>query len=658
MTPYATLGGGRQPTVTLYQGSCLEVLPLLPANSVHVCVTSPPYWGLRDYGTATWTGGDPACDHVQRREQPRSERPQYLVDGNQRNAFGGPTDQAQTNGRALYRNSCGRCGAVRHDQGIGNEAVPDCLGWATGQPCGGCWVCRLVAVFREVRRVLRDDGVMFLNVGDAFFSGNGTSRTSHRRNGSGGRACDTSGTTPVNSRGDDSSSSDLCDGCRAALLPHTSHSDTPPVHELAACADAPSPEHTVSPDSFPDSGDSIPPLLTAQSDHAMPGFPPAASHVDAPSLFSQESTTPQSLPQPPGVCSHCANCGACLAVLRSTLRDSRLCVRKKVVPSASGLSVPDVQENSARQENSPDIAETGDSCGSHTLDKASGSSSYRYSTRASHHPPLKPKDLCMLPARLALALQADGWWLRSEVIWHKLNPLPESVTDRPTKAHEQVYLLTKSPRYFYDAEAVRESYQSAPLVTRYTVIAPKGTGHAQPHTGDVGRGGSHATADAYTQTGRNLRSVWPLASEPFPGSHFATFPSALVRRCLPAACSAGGVCAGCGRQYTRLVERAYTPSTRGHIGKMIERNGNGVTPMAGMPRMDLTTTTTGFAPACSCAAGVTSAVCLDPFMGSGTVALVARDLFIRSIGVELNPAYCALAANRLTQGVLALGPGG
>ena len=112
---------------------------------------------------------------------------------------------------------------------------------------------------------------------------------------------------------------------------------------------------------------------------------------------------------------------------------------------------------------------------------------------------LKPKDLVMMPARAALALQADGWWLRSEIVWHKPNPMPESVRDRPTSAHEKLFLLTKAARYFYDAEAVR------------------------------------------TKTDANLRNVWTIPTHAYPDAHFATFPPKLVEPCIKAGCPVGGV---------------------------------------------------------------------------------------------------------------------
>lgn len=142
---------------------------------------------------------------------------------------------------------------------------------------------------------------------------------------------------------------------------------------------------------------------------------------------------------------------------------------------------------------------------------------------------LKPKDLLLLPARIALALQADGWWVRKEIIWHKPNPMPESVTDRPTSSHEKVYLMTKSEQYAYDAEAVKEPGVE-PERQRYDRIG--GTnGHLVRHS-------SGGVIGASAQ--RNLRDVWTIACEPFPEAHFATFPTRLAETCIKAGCPAGG----------------------------------------------------------------------------------------------------------------------
>ena len=147
---------------------------------------------------------------------------------------------------------------------------------------------------------------------------------------------------------------------------------------------------------------------------------------------------------------------------------------------------------------------------------------------------LKPKDLLGIPWRVAFALQSDGWYLRSDIIWHKPNPMPESVTDRPTKAHEYLFLLAKSERYYYDIDAIREP-DGAHDHPRNVLHAPEPTGGLMaPHRGI-------RSLDGRNGAGRNKRSVWTIPTQPFCGAHFATFPRALIEPCILAGCPAGGV---------------------------------------------------------------------------------------------------------------------
>jgi DNA modification methylase len=210
--------------------------------------------------------------------------------------------------------------------------------------------------------------------------------------------------------------------------------------------------------------------------------------------------------------------------------------------------------------------------------------------------PYKPKDLLGIPWMVAFALRADGWYLRSDIIWAKPNPMPESVTDRPTKAHEYVFLLSKSARYFYDADAVREEYESGPVVDAPQVLAPKGTGHRNRHNGHVGRGGAHATPEAYRHAGRNRRSVWTVPTQPFPGAHFAVFPPKLIEPCILAGSQPAGA----------------------------ERDSSWV--HNGWP-------------------GVGTV--LDPFCGAGTTGVVALRHDRSFVGVELNPVYAEMARERI-----------
>jgi DNA modification methylase len=149
---------------------------------------------------------------------------------------------------------------------------------------------------------------------------------------------------------------------------------------------------------------------------------------------------------------------------------------------------------------------------------------------------IKAKDLVGIPWRVAFALQADGWYLRSDIIWAKPNPMPESVTDRPTKAHEYVFLLTKSARYYFDADAVREPVTESSVARLAQPGLPTQIG--SDRVPGKTNGNMKAVGDP---SGRNLRSVWTIATQPYPGAHFATFPEKLVEPCVKAGCPPDGV---------------------------------------------------------------------------------------------------------------------
>lgn len=262
---------------------------------------------------------------------------------------------------------------------------------------------------------------------------------------------------------------------------------------------------------------------------------------------------------------------------------------------------------------------------------------------------LKPKDLMMMPSRLALALQADGWWLRSEIVWSKLNPMPESMTDRPTSAHEKVFLLAKSKTYFYDAEAVRES--SDPRYGKPHERVRNVGGRTDGLT--IGKGGAGFNADA---SFRNLRNVWNIATQPYPDAHFATFPTALVEPCIRAGTSEKGCCPECGAPWVREVERSPM-ETRDGPKSAACRAVNKTAPSGTMTKPP-ESKTIGWVPSCLCyrenlaedavelLASIPCTV-LDPFAGSGTTGLVADRLNRNAILIELNPDYAAMAKKRL-----------
>ena len=161
-----------------------------------------------------------------------------------------------------------------------------------------------------------------------------------------------------------------------------------------------------------------------------------------------------------------------------------------------------------------------------------GTQPSRKARRIKQNTGLKPKDLVGIPWRVAFALQADGWWLRQDIIWHKPNPMPESVRDRCTKAHEYVFLLTKSERYFYDAEAVSEAavHQDAKGIPYATRRVMDGSPTVV----------SRQSREYNAKPTRNRRSVWTVTTKPYSGAHFAVMPAALVEPCILAGCPEGG----------------------------------------------------------------------------------------------------------------------
>jgi DNA modification methylase len=171
-----------------------------------------------------------------------------------------------------------------------------------------------------------------------------------------------------------------------------------------------------------------------------------------------------------------------------------------------------------------------------------GSGSFAPEDRRSHTgriDGLKVKDLIGVPWMVAFALRADGWYLRSDIIWAKPNPMPESVTDRPTKAHEYLFLLSKGPRYFYDADAIRETSDWGRENNpdwQYQRAETNGRKHETNRNGKSG-----GFAEWQPEQGRNKRSVWTVATQPFPGAHFATFPPKLIEPCILAGSRPGDV---------------------------------------------------------------------------------------------------------------------
>jgi hypothetical protein len=255
-------------------------------------------------------------------------------------------------------------------------------------------------------------------------------------------------------------------------------------------------------------------------------------------------------------------------------------------------------------------------------------------------PAPKPKDLSLIPQRLAIALQDRGWYVRQEIVWGKKAPMPESVTDRFTSAHEKILMLSKSPNYYFDQEAVKEpsgGYNGSTFTNGKT---------AAPHA-NVGQG------PRVEQPTRNMRNFWLLGPEPFAQAHFAVFPSEIPRRCISAGTSSYGCCAECGAPWRRVVEKSGGTTGKGWHD---HKNDLGLGQRKNEDGMDTyRVETKGWTPTCTCptTAPTVPATVLDCFSGAATTGVVALRLGRRYVGIELSEEYIKLSHERIRKDEMA-----
>jgi DNA modification methylase len=281
----------------------------------------------------------------------------------------------------------------------------------------------------------------------------------------------------------------------------------------------------------------------------------------------------------------------------------------------------------------------------------SGIDPYRKTTSGKLMPPqgrapvtsgLKPKDLCGIPQRVVLALQADGWYWRSKITWCKTAPMPESVKDRPTNATEEIFLLTKSPRYFWDSEAVKETAVRPGDVQTF--------GGAKARNGEISEGDPRYRngSEQWGRTiesgvnGRNLWNYWIIGPSPYSGAHYATWPPALVERMIRAGSSERGCCPHCGAPWRRVVDKGEAVNRPDNPNDVLpyaaesgHSNGNGATTLHKVRPVE----TVEWRPSCDHDAPPAPAVVLDPFAGSGTTLMVARQLGRIGLGFDLSERY-------------------
>jgi len=437
---------------TLYVGDALEVLRTLPDESVQCCVTSPPYWGLRDYG----------------------------VDGQ-----------------------------------LGLEPTPF------------LYVEDMVTVFQEVRRVLRDDGTLWLNLGSSYASSGGE-RTYGSYDGATGRG-------PGTRRNRVSGDSDPIQSHLLWRAPACGSDDKALLDSQAA--------GRACPDSDGESQDEIrthrgrtvrngqsaaqAEQQTSQTirDSGRSDCDPTSP--DASPLDVPLSTTPQSSVQRPDACGPGATVSACQPAMPTVSPASHSSAGTSACTSGTSSKSPPLVVRTQGKES------FFSACGRSDC-RGIGKCGICWCNLAIPSLNLKPKDLVSIPQLVAFALQADGWYLRSDIIWSKPNPMPESVTDRPTKAHEYVFLLTKSARYFYDADAIADELASDPKTWGRHNNKDPGECAVKPRPMfGPDRGGRDGTEWGNGAT-RNARTVWEIATKHYPNAHFATLPPELAARCIKA----------------------------------------------------------------------------------------------------------------------------
>lgn len=491
--------------LTILHGDVLAMLATLEDESIHCVVTSPPYWGLRDYKIppSIW-GGRADCEH-EWGDASRARRMPPRPDHSGSKMLGIRGEQAGANafGLGVERgNFCQHCDAWRGCHGL--------------EPTLELYVAHEVMIFREVRRVLRHDGTLWLNLGDSYASAGGHSD----------KACN-------ERRGE------IGIGTR-------------PEHEHRAFR------------------------------------------------------------------------------ARARSKDGGDCDPKRSNGSTEGQH-------------------------------------YRHCADAS----LKPKDLCGVPWRVALALQAEGWYLRCDIIWHKPNPMPESTTDRPTKAHEYIFLLTKSERYFYDAEAIKEP-TTGNAHARGDGVNPKAKlpgENSRVHVTRAANGAppkarqneSFSAAVVGLVDSRNKRSVWTVPTSPYSGAHFATFPPDLIKPCILAGTSAKGCCPQCGAPWERITKP--TEEYAKHLGKSYHSHdadlqaGLSQAKREGFKSVNAQYITTGWEQGCQCVSAIMgqtlepiACTVLDPFGGSGTTAEVSLELHRKAILIEIGEHHLPLIHQRTAHG--------
>lgn len=588
----------------ILEGDCLPILRTLDAESVQTCVTSPPYWGLRDYGTATWEGGDSDCKH--------EAGPMVSVKSGLR------VGEKRLQNAMPQRGTCSRCGARRIDSQLGLEATPE------------EYVANLVAVFREVRRVLRDDGTLWLNLGDSYAAG-GTGGYSDKST--------LAGFTSPNTKGRVNNGKGPTRSAPAGFKPKDLVGIPWAVAEalrdpyylgqiaeerdrvwLAATLDA---EGTICGSTHvrKDNGQtrtslniSITNADTRMLDEAQRIWPTSRQEHNCHGE-GHLGNRPTFRWIPHGAEAKGLLCRELLPYLVVKRKQALLGWRFCELSVAAKRLARSPQAKQATEQRAWIVD---------ALSRLNKGQDVDIPTWVGELP----------------SLTEPGWYLRSDIIWAKPNPMPESVTDRPTKAHEYLFLLTKSPRYFYDASAIREDFADERMGNPGAYEPRYQIGSARNDSNQIGANGDWNGAD---RGGRNKRSVWTVTTQPFPGAHFATFPPKLIEPCV----LAGSSPFACGR--CRAPWERETKITRPATRAVRSAGPVGDHGLLGKARRDdpVEVETLGWRTPCKHDDDTGRSLILDPFAGAGTTGVVATRHDRDFIGIELNPEYAEMARNRI-----------
>jgi len=273
-------------------------------------------------------------------------------------------------------------------------------------------------------------------------------------------------------------------------------------------------------------------------------------------------------------------------------------------------------------------------------------------------PGIKNKDLLLVPERLAIGLQDDGWYVRSRIAWVKNSCMPESITDRPTSAWEHIWMITKNEKYFWDKEGVAEPATNSGKIVS---LGPKSFSKGQAAGAGISPSGN-GVKDTYTvPPTRNIRNWWLINPKPFKGAHFACFPPEIPTRAIKAATSERGCCPHCRKSWERIIEKGEpnkehqtlcgADSTGGYGGKATKDYENAQDPSATKARIlegMVIKKTIGWKPTCDCPPHEPiPSIVLDPFSGAGTTLLACKELGRDGVGIELNADYVTLSEKRI-----------